>query len=474
MYKFLATAILGLGLAAAVSWAENSPAPTVGQGYGVQVPMTWTYETSLDRSYLNEPDIVAVRCPDITEFDQLLWSPDGKRLFFSDHRNIFSVSAEGGTPRLEYESVWIEPYQGKRYVLTPAIWNMVGISPDGNTLFFNSDDWSNAEILVSTAEDGSWGGGAKGGVSCLKSLDLATGRVQTVIGNAGGETMSRSTRYIGYFDIADQCRKIMDRSTGETWSNDTPLNASCCFSSDETHILYSPYESPARFFRVPIRGGEPEEAGSCPEVWGCPKPLDCSPMGDYVIASCWTGEKYADSNDHFSYTKMVRKCILIDTIHGTASAVLPFSQTIDADCVRFSPDGKRFCYIHNDFNQFGNHQRTLYIKDISLDLTGTDEQLSVSDDAPAGFALTGNYPNPFNPSTHLSFTLPASGTVRFTVYDVTGRTVRNLVSSPLSAGAHEMVWDGRDDSGQAVSSGTYIARLKMGSFTAAHRMTLMK
>jgi hypothetical protein len=116
----------------------------------------------------------------------------------------------------------------------------------------------------------------------------------------------------------------------------------------------------------------------------------------------------------------------------------------------------------------------IYIKDVSSFASDPDGQVSVADDAPKGFALTGNHPNPFNPSTTISFTLPSSGAARLSIYDVTGRKVRDLVSSVLPAGAHEMVWDGRDDSGKTVSSGTYLARLKMGGFTASHRMTLVK
>ena len=63
-------------------------------------------------------------------------------------------------------------------------------------------------------------------------------------------------------------------------------------------------------------------------------------------------------------------------------------------------------------------------------------------------------PNPFNPSTTLSFDLPEAGEVRLAVYDVTGRTVESLVNSHLSLGYHEVVWNA-----EGMTSGVYFMRL---------------
>ncbi|MHB9027920.1 MAG: Omp28-related outer membrane protein [Candidatus Latescibacterota bacterium] len=94
--------------------------------------------------------------------------------------------------------------------------------------------------------------------------------------------------------------------------------------------------------------------------------------------------------------------------------------------------------------------------------------------APVGFALTGNHPNPFNPSTTISFTLPASGPASLAIYDITGRKVRELVNGRMSAGAHSVVWDGRNTNGKAVSSGVYFSRLTQGKKAVSGRMLLVK
>jgi hypothetical protein len=72
-------------------------------------------------------------------------------------------------------------------------------------------------------------------------------------------------------------------------------------------------------------------------------------------------------------------------------------------------------------------------------------------------------PNPFNPRTEIAFSLPAAGSARLEVYDIRGHLVRVLAEGNLPAGAQRMVWDGRDDAGQDVSSGTYLLRLETDS-----------
>ncbi len=85
-----------------------------------------------------------------------------------------------------------------------------------------------------------------------------------------------------------------------------------------------------------------------------------------------------------------------------------------------------------------------------------------------------NSPNPFNPSTAITFTLPAPGRANLIIYDITGRRVRELLSGPLTAGTHSVVWDGKDEHGSAVASGVYISRLTVGKFAATGKMLLVR
>jgi hypothetical protein len=89
--------------------------------------------------------------------------------------------------------------------------------------------------------------------------------------------------------------------------------------------------------------------------------------------------------------------------------------------------------------------------------------------------LHGNYPNPFNPRTTISFELLERSRVVLCIYDAAGRLVRTLVNGEeIAAGHREMVWDGRDGVERSVAAGTYFCRLKVGGFHKTIMMTLVK
>jgi hypothetical protein len=97
------------------------------------------------------------------------------------------------------------------------------------------------------------------------------------------------------------------------------------------------------------------------------------------------------------------------------------------------------------------------------------------DSRPPGVtALREIWPNPFNPATRVAFDLARAGLARLDIHDARGRLVRRLVAEDLPAGRHERVWDGRDDGGQAVASGTYFARLAADGRLTMKTMLLMK
>lgn len=94
---------------------------------------------------------------------------------------------------------------------------------------------------------------------------------------------------------------------------------------------------------------------------------------------------------------------------------------------------------------------------------------------PKEFALGQNYPNPFNPTTTIRFDLPKEAPVTMEVYNVLGVRVRTLMAGEtVSAGHHSMMWDGRDDNGNAAPSGVYLYRINANDFHASKKMTLLK
>ena len=93
---------------------------------------------------------------------------------------------------------------------------------------------------------------------------------------------------------------------------------------------------------------------------------------------------------------------------------------------------------------------------------------------PTIYNLAQNHPNPFNPSTKISFSLPEAATVTLEVYNILGQKVVTLFSGDLPAGYHNMKWDATDEFGQYVGSGVYLFRLQAGTFTQVKKMMLMK
>ena len=115
-------------------------------------------------------------------------------------------------------------------------------------------------------------------------------------------------------------------------------------------------------------------------------------------------------------------------------------------------------------------------------MVGTVNVMAVSavGDAPSSVAmrLQPNVPNPFNPSTKISFELPADRegpvAVSLQVFDLKGRLVRTLVDRTLTADNHTATWNGRDRRGQAVPAGVYFYRLDAGGQSLTRSMTLVK
>ncbi len=104
------------------------------------------------------------------------------------------------------------------------------------------------------------------------------------------------------------------------------------------------------------------------------------------------------------------------------------------------------------------------------DLTGNLE----SDRIIPGSISLSNYPNLFNSQTSIQFELYESRWADLSIYDITGNRVRVLVDEFLEAGDHTIVWDGRNSSGQPVSSGVYFYRISVGDHSATKRMLPLK
>lgn len=89
-------------------------------------------------------------------------------------------------------------------------------------------------------------------------------------------------------------------------------------------------------------------------------------------------------------------------------------------------------------------------------------------------ALSAPYPNPFNPRTQVELTIPAAGLAEVAVFDLAGRRVRTLLRAELSAGQHPVIWDGLDERGRSVASGTYLIRAESAGRDHTQRAVLVR
>jgi flagellar hook assembly protein FlgD len=93
---------------------------------------------------------------------------------------------------------------------------------------------------------------------------------------------------------------------------------------------------------------------------------------------------------------------------------------------------------------------------------------------PTKLDLVACYPNPFRAMTTIRFGLPAPRRASVVVYSIDGRRVKTLLNAPLAAGHHAINWDGSDECGAFVGSGTYLYRVETGSARITRKVTLVR
>lgn len=104
------------------------------------------------------------------------------------------------------------------------------------------------------------------------------------------------------------------------------------------------------------------------------------------------------------------------------------------------------------------------LRDLGLDVITPDD-----------YVIEQNFPNPFNPSTTVRFSIPTNKNVSLNVYDVNGQLVKRLIDNQnLKKGSYEYVWNGTNQAGSKVATGTYFCRLEWGNFSKSIKMLLVK
>ena len=125
-------------------------------------------------------------------------------------------------------------------------------------------------------------------------------------------------------------------------------------------------------------------------------------------------------------------------------------------------------------NSPGANFRLYAWEDIAIDCSsplGIDNPYG---NLPSEFVLEQNYPNPFNASTIIGYEVPHDGETILTIYTVLGQEIRHHVNTRHAVGRYSVLWDGRDDNGQAVATGIYYYRLRFGDQVKVRKMVLLR
>jgi hypothetical protein len=129
-------------------------------------------------------------------------------------------------------------------------------------------------------------------------------------------------------------------------------------------------------------------------------------------------------------------------------------------------------YLYRDSAAPGSYAYRVIGRDAAGQETYRSEEVTLTIE-PLRLRLLGIVPNPFNPRTSIHVETPG-GAVVLEIIDLSGRKVRTLANGALTPGAHELIWDGRDDEGREVGSGVYMARLLGAQGIGGRKMVLLR
>ncbi|MFC1539041.1 FlgD immunoglobulin-like domain containing protein [Candidatus Latescibacterota bacterium] len=491
-----------LGLVLLIGFVISVNAQEVGT-YGLPLEITIPYdvdslfdkfrETNSAEDYdLYEKwsEVKWINCP--------IWSPDGKWIVFSTIHRIWIVSADGGIPSVLYEDYQYE--LNYKHFYNPLYY--ISFTPDGQEVTFSRNYWDEEKgsvVEITQKGDNGYSAQFENGMYNIESINIYTGE-HRVIAEGNRSVWSHNGRYLCYmnFDYRkyfddlladhDEALTVLDTVTGEKWFlmdgpqrdstqyvDGTERPFSYHFTSDDsavnvkTIIYSSDGERTYGLIQIPITGGERQPYTAVPN----------SPDGQWRLFTDY------DETKGFSYSGTDETALYGGTVGASSNVFLhnvesgdtyklfpdAYETLIECEFASFSPDGTKICYQLSNYNIFENDPH-IYIMDMDID--SFQKIVSVEAETPESFILLSNYPNPFNPLTTIQFTLPEAGFTELVIYNSMGQKVRTLVTEYMPAGVHSAVWDGRDASGEPVSSGVFVTRLTSGDNVVSNRMMLVK
>ena len=418
-----------------------------------------------------------------------IWSPDGKWIACTQsfqHAGLWLLPVDGGDPVLLYNNKWI--FEG--YYIGCGHIIVCGFTPDGEEIIISTqviDESRGTVVTLKFNDNGSYRGcSVSGSRSDLLAVNVKTGEARELVRESYYGICSHDGSLLAYIQNDGSSGKklsILNINTNETWNLDISTS-DFCFSHDDADIIYADdveYSDSltTQLFRIPVTGDTPEQITfpTGDEITYRHLYPECSPDGEWILFSGNGGPRantISDATGSHSYsTPAISKLCAFNVYTQETIEFFPREPAIASCQPSFSLDGTQFCYQYENKDQ--RHQSiSICIKDFDLASQKQSIQVAVETNTPSGFELYGNYPNPFNPTTTIEFSLPEAGFTDLFIYNMAGQKVRELVSQTMAGGVHSVVWDGRDESGLAVSAGVYLTRLRMDENVRTGNMMLVK
>ena len=206
---------------------------------------------------------------------------------------------------------------------------------------------------------------------------------------------------------------------------------------------------------------------------GDPPPARKYPATAYKDYSWWVigGEGSTYLNDTWEFD--ISSNTWTQKSYGPVRSQAATVYLSDISCLSKSYD---VVYLFGGLDSDGNQTNDLWIYDPSTD---TWEEVVVDIDdpeviVPLGFSLS-SYPNPFNPTTTISFSIPEESKVELYIYNIKGQKLKNLKKDIYDKGVHSVIWNGEDDKSNSVSSGVYLYKLNVnGKIEIVKKCLLLK
>ena len=148
------------------------------------------------------------------------------------------------------------------------------------------------------------------------------------------------------------------------------------------------------------------------------------------------------------------------------------STWLNREVIGTVPEGTVSVWAGMEYYQNASDGGSIYLDGLHMEM---GELSGIDDNLPGQFKLLGNFPNPFNPSTAISFITPGAMDINVNIYNILGQRIASINGGMLKSGTHNIIWNGKDSMGRSLSSGIYFYEVEAGNkFHKIKKMTLLK